>query len=172
MLIRRLARPMLAAIFIYGGIGALRDTPSHAKAAAPLLERTTTPIKDSLPERFPTDPETLVRIDGAVKIGAGTLLAIGKFPRLAALLLAGSIVPTTLVGHAFWEIDDPERRANEQAHFLKNVGLLGGLLITAVDTGGKPSVGYRAKRRAHLVAAQTQQTVGAVKGGRKARKRK
>ncbi|MEV0082369.1 DoxX family protein [Saccharopolyspora sp. NPDC050642] len=170
MLIRRLARPMLAAIFIYGGIGALRDAPSHAKAAAPLLEKTTAPLKDSLPEHFPTDPETLVRIDGAVKIGAGTLLAIGRFPRLAALLLAGSVVPTTLAAHAFWEIDDPQERANQQIHFLKNVGLLGGLLITAVDTGGKPSVGYRAKRRARKVSAHTHQTVGAIKGAKKVKK--
>jgi putative oxidoreductase len=170
MLVRRLARPMLAASFIYGGIGALRDVPSHAKAAAPLLEKTTAPVKDSLPERFPTDPETLVRIDSAVKIGAGTMLALGRFPRLAALLLAGSIVPSTLAAHAWWEIDNPQERANQQTHFLKNIGLLGGLLITAVDTGGKPSVGYRAKHRAHRVAAHTHQTVGAVKGAAKIKK--
>ncbi len=170
MLIRRLARPMLAAIFIYGGIGALRDTPSHAKAAAPLLEKATGPVKDSLPEQLPTDPETLVRIDGAVKVGAGTLLALGKCPQLAALLLAGSIVPTTLAAHAFWTIDNPQERANQQAHFIKNISLLGGLLITAVDTAGKPSVGYRAKRRARKVAAQTQQTVGVVKGAAKVKR--
>jgi putative oxidoreductase len=150
MLIRRLARPMLAAIFIYGGIGSLRDSQSHAKAAEPLLDT----VKNALPAQVPTDPETLVRIDGAVKIGAGTLLAIGKFPRLAALALAGSTVPTTLAAHAFWEVDDPQERANQQIHFLKNVGLLGGLLIAAVDTRGKPSVGYRAKRKARKVKAQ------------------
>ncbi|MGW3466967.1 DoxX family protein [Saccharopolyspora sp. NPDC000995] len=170
MLIRRLARPMLAATYIYGGIGALRDAPTHAKAAAPLLEKTAAPLKDSLPEQFPTDPETLVRIDGMVKLGAGALLALGKFPRLAALLLAGSTVPTTLAAHAFWEIDNPQERANQQTHFLKNIGLLGGLLITAVDTRGKPSVGYRAKRRARKVAAHTHHSVHAVKGAAKARK--
>ncbi|MGW1680487.1 DoxX family protein [Saccharopolyspora sp. NPDC002376] len=170
MLIRRLARPMLAAVFIYGGIGALRDAPNHAKAAAPLLEKATGPIKDSLPEQIPTNPETLVRIDGAVKVGAGVMLALGKFPRLASLLLAGSIVPTTLAAHAYWEIDDPQERANQQAHFLKNVGLLGGLLLTAVDTGGKPSVSYRAKRRAKKVAAKTQRTAGATKGVAKIKK--
>lgn len=170
MLIRRLARPMLAAVFIYGGIGSLRDAPNHAKAAAPLLEKATGPIKDSLPEQLPTDPETLVRIDGAVKIGAGALLALGKFPRLSALLLAGSIVPTTLAAHAFWEISDPQERANQQVHFLKNLGLLGGLLLTAVDTAGKPSVGYRAKRRAHKISAQAHQTAGAVKGVAKIKK--
>ncbi|MER7010567.1 DoxX family protein [Saccharopolyspora sp. NPDC000359] len=169
MLIRRLARPMLAAVFIYGGIGSLRDAPNHAKAAAPLLEKAG-PIKDSLPDKVPTDPETLVRIDGAVKIGAGAMLALGKFPRLAALLLAGSTVPTTLAAHSFWEISDPQERANQQVHFLKNVGLLGGLLLTAVDTGGKPSVGYRAKRRARKVAAQTHHTVDTVKGAAKIKK--
>lgn len=148
MLIRRLARPMLASIFIWGGIGALRDSSNHAKAAAPLLEKATGPIKDSLPEQVPTDPETLVRIDAAVKIGAGAMLALGKFPRLASLLLAGSIVPTTLAAHRFWEHEDPQQRGEQQIHFLKNLGLLGGVLLAAVDTGGKPSVGYRARKSA------------------------
>ncbi|GAA0508825.1 hypothetical protein GCM10011581_19080 [Saccharopolyspora subtropica] len=163
MLIRRLARPMLAAIFIYGGIGSLRDVQSHAKSATPLLEKVG-PIKESLPEQIPTDPETLVRIDGAVKIGAGTMLALGKFPRLASLLLAGSTAATTLAAHRFWEIEDQEQRTNQQIHFLKNIGLLGGLLISAVDTGGKPSVGYRARRGARRFADRTHHTVDVVKG--------
>ncbi|GAA4611424.1 DoxX family protein [Saccharopolyspora hordei] len=170
MLIRRLARPMLAATFVYGGIGTLRDASNHAKAAAPLLEKTVVRFRDRLPQGFPTDPETLVRIDGAIKVGAGAMLAFGKFPRLAALLLAGSLVPTTLAAHAFWEMSDPQERTEHQVHFLKNVGLLGGLLLTAVDTGGKPSVGYRARRRARQVAAHTHHTVETVKGAAKGRK--
>ncbi|CAL99501.1 putative membrane protein YphA (DoxX/SURF4 family) [Saccharopolyspora erythraea NRRL 2338] len=179
MLIRRLARPLLATTFIYGGVQALRDVPSHAKAASPLLEKTTGKVRDSLPEQVPTDPETLVRIDAMVKIGAGTMLALGKFPRLASLLLAGSVVPTTLAGHPFWEISDPEQRQSQQIHFYKNLGLLGGLLISAVDTGGKPSVGYRARHTAqrarhtaHKVSEQTHQAVGTGKGkGRKKRRK-
>lgn len=147
MLIRRLARPMLASIFIWGGIGALKDTSNHAKAVTPLLEKAG-PIKESLPEQVPTDPETLVRVDAAVKIGAGAMLALGKFPRLASLLLAGSIVPTTLAAHRFWEHEDPQQRVEQQIHFLKNLGLLGGVLLASVDTGGKPSVGYRARKSA------------------------
>ncbi|SFT70235.1 Uncharacterized membrane protein YphA, DoxX/SURF4 family [Actinopolyspora lacussalsi subsp. righensis] len=166
MLIRRLARPLLASIFVWGGIGVFRDTEGHAKAATPLLERTTAPVKDSLPQQVPTDPRTLVKIDGAVKIGAGVLLGLGKAPRLAALLLSGSLVPTTLAAHAFWEIDDPEQRAAQQIHFLKNLGLLGGLLTTAVDTKGKPSVGYRARQGAHRAVEQTQQSVPG-KGGKR-----
>ncbi|MDI2032040.1 DoxX family protein [Saccharopolyspora sp. TS4A08] len=148
MLIRRLARPMLASIFIWGGIGALRDSSNHAKAAAPVLDKVTGPVQGSLPDQVPTDPETLVRVDAAVKIGAGAMLALGKFPRLASLLLAGSIVPTTLAAHRFWEHEDPQQRGEQQIHFLKNLGLLGGVLLASVDTGGKPSVGYRARKSA------------------------
>lgn len=148
MLIRRLARPMLAAIFISGGINALRDSQGHAKAAAPLVDSTIGQVRDSLPEQVPTNPETLVRVDGAVKVGAGALLAVGKLPRLSSLVLAASMVPTTLAGHSFWEIEDPQQRAEQQIHFLKNTGLIGGLLISAVDTKGRPSVGYRTRRNA------------------------
>jgi hypothetical protein len=33
-------------------------------------------------------------------------------------------------------------------HFLKNLGLLGGLILAAFDTEGAPSLGWRAKRQA------------------------
>ncbi len=38
MILRRAARPMLAAIFISGGIEALRSPQAHARAAKPVLE--------------------------------------------------------------------------------------------------------------------------------------
>ena len=47
----------------------------------------------------------LVRVNGAVQVGAGVFLAIGKFRRPAAFALIGSIIPTTYAGHRFWEED-------------------------------------------------------------------
>jgi putative oxidoreductase len=148
MILRRLARPMLAAIFIWGGVETLRDPGPRVKAATPLLEKTLGKIGDKLPEQVPTDPETLVKLDAAVKIGAGVLFGLNKFPRLSAALLAGSMVPTTLAGHAFWEQEDPAVRGAHMAHFMKNLGLVGGLLIATGDTEGRPSVGYRARQTA------------------------
>jgi putative oxidoreductase len=77
----------------------------------------------------------LVRANGAVQVAAGTLLALGKSPRLAALVLAGSLVPTTYAGHAFWNEVDDEDRARQQIQFLKNLAVLGGLLTVAVSRG-------------------------------------
>ncbi len=89
-----------------------------------------------------------MQINAAVQVGAGALLAIGKWPRISALALAGTVVPTTLAGHDFWNYDDPAARAQHRTQFLKNVGLLGGLLLASVDTEGKPSLGWRGRRAA------------------------
>jgi uncharacterized membrane protein YphA (DoxX/SURF4 family) len=153
MLVRRIARPLLASSFIYGGIDTLRNPQSRVPGATPIVEQITEVADRQLPVQIPKDVEQWVKIDAAVKVGAGSLFALGKFPRLSALLLTGSIVPTTLAGHRFWEHDDPQERFGQLSHFMKNLGLLGGLLIAAVDTEGKPSMGFRAKRTAERAVA-------------------
>jgi putative oxidoreductase len=126
-----------------------------------VLDNTVGRVRDSLPEQAPTDPETLVKLDAAVKVGAGLALGFGKFPRLAALLLAGSLAPTTAM-HRFWDLEDPKERTEQQIHFLKNLGLLGGLLIAAADTHGKPSLAWRGKRTARDTGERVHDAVGAV----------
>jgi uncharacterized membrane protein YphA (DoxX/SURF4 family) len=140
-------------VFISSGVAALRDTEKHAKQAAPIVEPVLDRASGVLPMDQPPPTTTLVRIDASVKIGAGVLLALGKAPRLAATALAGSLVPTTLARHRFWEETDPVERTNQQVHFLQNVGLLGGLLLASADTEGKPSLAWRAKRAGRTSAA-------------------
>jgi len=139
-LIRRVARPMLAAIFVGGGIDTLRDPKPRVERARVVTSK----LAEAL--GLPDNPEQMVKINAGVQFVAGLLLAIGKLPRVAALALAGSIVPTTLAGHRFWEETEPSTRAQQRSHFLKNLGILGGLLLAAVDTAGKPSLSWRAKR--------------------------
>jgi putative oxidoreductase len=139
-LIRRIARPLLASMFVTGGLDALKNPDPKVKPSEPIA----VPVAAQLPGLPAHDPRMLVQINGAVMVGAGVLLGLGRFPRLAAAALAATLVPTTLAGHRFWEYDDPQQRANQQIHFFKNVSMLGGLLITALDTEGKPSLGWRA----------------------------
>jgi uncharacterized membrane protein YphA (DoxX/SURF4 family) len=149
MLLRRVARPLLAGIFITGGIAQLRDPEAHAKAAHPVLDQ----VAGMVPVEQPPSNLTLVRVDAGVKVGAGVLLALGKAPRLSAAALAASLIPTTLAGHRFWEEEDPELRTQHQIHFAKNLGLLGGLMLAAADTEGKPSLAWRARRAGRTSAA-------------------
>ena len=105
----------------------------------------------SVPSKLPSfisNTEDLVKADAVAKIVGGVLLALGKFPRPAALGLAASLIPTTLAGHRFWEETDPEQKAAQQIHFLKNLSVVGGLLIAAVDTEGKPSLAWRGRQAA------------------------
>jgi putative oxidoreductase len=176
MLVRRIARPLLASSFIYGGIDTLRNPQSRVPGARPVVEKVAEQADKQLPVQVPRDVEQWVKIDAAVKVGAGTLFALNRFPRLSALLLTGSIVPTTLAGHRFWEHDDPKERFGQLSHFLKNLGLLGGLLLAVVDTEGKPSVGYRARRAAKQASRSTEKSVAkaqkrAAKAQKKAEKR-
>jgi putative oxidoreductase len=135
-----LARPLLASMFVVGGLDAVRNPESKVKTAAAVTEPLTR-VAPWLPE----DPEFLVKVNGAVQVGAGVLLATGKFRRLASLALIGSIIPTTYAGHRFWEEADDGRRAQQRTHFLKNLGLLGGLILQASEPRSTKPV----RRRTH-----------------------
>lgn len=161
--LRRFARPLLASTFITGGYDAVRDPAPLLPAAKPVAE----PVASSVAPRtslLPEDPEQLVRLNGAVQLGAGVLLALGRAPRLASLALAATLVPTTLAAHRYWTVEDPDERAAQRIQLLKNASMLGGLLLAAADTHGKPSLAYRTRRTAghasDAVSAQTQALTG------------
>jgi uncharacterized membrane protein YphA (DoxX/SURF4 family) len=151
MLIRRIARPMLSAVFIGQGVDALRNPKPAADAARPTLEGLRK-LPDPVRGNVPNDAETFARVNAAVQIGGGLLLATGKMPRLASAALAFTVIPGSLGGHMFWNEVDPQRKADQRRAFLTDLSLLGGLIIAAVDTEGKPSLGWRGRRAARKVS--------------------
>lgn len=145
-LVRLVARPMLASMFVMGGVNALRNTEAAAQRAKPVADKMREAAKKVAPDApIPDDEKTLVRINAAAQITAALALATGRAPRLSSTVLAASLIPTTAAGHRFWEESDPAARANQKLHFFKNVSMLGGLLLASVDTEGKPGVAWRAK---------------------------
>jgi uncharacterized membrane protein YphA (DoxX/SURF4 family) len=166
MLIRRIARPMLSAVFISRGVDSLRSPKPAADAARPTLEGLSK-LPDPVGTNVPSDAEKVARIIAAVQIGGGLLLASGKLPRVASAALALTVVPGSLGGHTFWSETDPQRKADERRAFLTDVSLIGGLIIAAVDTEGKPSLGWRGRRAAHKVseAVTAALPAGAATGG-------
>jgi uncharacterized membrane protein YphA (DoxX/SURF4 family) len=151
MLIRRIARPMLASTFIFGGIASLRAPQPRAEAA----EKIGVPDSALTRALHINSSEQAVKVNAGVHIAAGLMLASNRVPRLSALALAASLVPTTLAGHRFWEEKDKVKRTNQQTHFFKNTSLLGGLLIVAVDTEGRDSTVRRARRAARSATRES-----------------
>ncbi|CAN5442001.1 DoxX family protein [soil metagenome] len=151
-LLRRAARPMLASMFVTGGLDALRNPGPKVPTAEDVASR--------VPGLSDQDTETLIRVNGGVQVAAGSLLALGRLPRLSALALAASLVPTTAAGHRFWEHDDPAKRTQQQIHFFKNLSMLGGLLLAALDTEGRPGLGWRARHKAEHAEAAVRRSRG------------
>src|SRR6185312_10522774 len=145
-LVRRIARPLLAASLITGGIDTLRNPGPRV----PQAEKVVSPLVEKVPQL--SNAEQVVKVDAAIKVVAGALFALGRFPRLSAAALIASLVPTTAAGHRFWEESDPVKRKQQQLHFLKNAGIVGGLLLATVDTEGRPSLAWRAQHAPQVLS--------------------
>ncbi|MFN2556329.1 MAG: DoxX family protein [Nitriliruptorales bacterium] len=111
-LLARLSRLLLAVIFVSGGFDSVRNpgpkVPRVAQAGVPR-------------------PKLSTQVNGLAMVVAGMALGLGIKPKLAAGVLAASLIPTTLAGHRFWELEG-KQAAQQQIHFMKNLGLLGGLI--------------------------------------------
>jgi putative oxidoreductase len=114
-------RVLLALIFLRGGWAALVDPGGRIDTVA----------LAGLPK-----PELAVRANGFVMVSGGGLLAVGIAPIPTVTLLALSLSATTLVGHAFWRFDQGPDRDRQIVQFLKNAGLLGGLVLVAAGVLG------------------------------------
>lgn len=145
-IVRRLARPMLAAPFVRTGLDLTRHPGPVVEDTRPVLAPLVSKV--SRATGMPDDPQLVVRASGAVMAGAGFMLATGRLPRLSALLLTAALVPTAYAADQFWREKDPLTRREKRQRLLTDVGLAGAALIAAVDTQGRPGVRWRAKRAA------------------------
>ncbi len=117
-MLRTLGHILLSGIFISGGWEAFSQPGGRpAKVAAAGIP----------------DPERAVKLNGAIMVIGGALLGLDIAPKVAATVLIGSMVPTTMVGHAFWKEEPGPGRQNHLIQFLKNLGLIGGLLLVLTE---------------------------------------
>lgn len=80
------------------------------------------------------------------EIGGGGLLLLGFKARIAAAALIVFTVLATLMFHAFWTFDEPQRTA-EMINFLKNLSIMGGLLMVVGFGSGAYSIDRRMQVR-------------------------
>ena len=125
--LRVVARILTGSTYVVLGADALLTPGKRPEIAGDTLAA----IRKVVP--LPEDDTLLVQANAAVMVGGGALLALGRVPRLAALALAASLLPTTAAAHRYWAVEDPAARAQQKIHFWKNASLLGGLLLVAFD---------------------------------------
>ena len=128
--LRSIARPMLASIFAVQGYATLRDPGRVAARAEPVVRQ----LAGAQIPLIPESTEDAVRLNGAVQVGAAALLAAGGAPGWPRspwrARWSRRHWPGTRSGRSRTRRSGP--RSGIQ--FLKNLAMLGGLLIAA-DAG-------------------------------------
>ncbi|MBP3089175.1 DoxX family membrane protein [Corynebacterium sp. sy017] len=158
-MIRKLARPMLASVYVAEGADTVLNSKEHLEETQALVKQARTVLPRKYTQYLPEDPELITKALGATKVGAGSLLAIGKAPRLSAATLALLSVPTLFTRHSFWTAQNKEQKQAQRQGFITNVALLGGLAITSVDTAGKPGLKWRANKAVSRANKQVKQAL-------------
>ena len=110
-----LGRVLLSVIFILSGLGKL----PHFHDVAGMMASKGIPLVS-----------VALAITLLIEIGGGLMVLTGYKANYAALVIALWLIPVTLIFHHFWGIP-ADQQQDQMIHFLKNVAIMGGLLILA-----------------------------------------
>jgi putative oxidoreductase len=80
-------------------------------------------------------PDLAIWLAAAIEIFSGLAILGGFKTRIAAWLLFFYLIPVTYFFHNFWAFQGAAQQA-QMANFLKNVAIMGGLLVLAVNGAG------------------------------------
>jgi putative oxidoreductase len=123
-----LGRLMLAAIFLLSAAGKLADFNGTAGMMAS--------------KGIPAAPVMLV---GAIafEIAGGLSILLGYRPRIGAVLLLVFLVLASYYFHDFWKIGDPKQKQDQMIHFLKNLAIMGAMVLIIAEGTGPMSLDDR-----------------------------
>ena len=122
-------RILLALIFILSGFGKLTD---YAGTAGYMASSGLQMVGLLLPLTI------------LVELGGGLLIALGLFTRVAAPVLFLFLIPVSLAFHHFWDVPAAQA-AMQQIQFLKNIAIMGGMLLLTFSGPGSWSLDGRRK---------------------------
>lgn len=122
-----LGRILLSAIFVMSGVHKLTAWSET--------------VQQMENEGMPFVPVLLV---GAIvfELGGGLLVLFGGWTRLGAAMLIIFLIPTTLIFHDSWTYEGQEQQM-QMINFMKNLAIMGGLLVVLAFGAGPVSVDHR-----------------------------
>lgn len=119
-----IGRILFSLVFVMSGINHFTDTEGSAQYAAY--------------KKVP-NAKLMVQLSGVLMLLGGLGVILGVWIDLAALSLAALTLVMAFAMHRFWEDSDPQVKASEMAHFLKNISITGGaLVIYSIAVAGAP----------------------------------
>lgn len=156
-ILRAIARTMLASYFVVNGIKAYRHPEQFTEAAEPVADKLLPLAKATLPKQaavyLPTNTVSFVKASGIAQIAGGLGLATGIGRRLGAGALALTMVPHVLASNPLQALG--LEREERYAKLSKNIALLGGVALAAMDTEGRPNLVWRARAQKEIFAKES-----------------
>ena len=134
-----LARIFVPVLFIISGWGKLTNVDAVAQQIGGIPIQFPTELESYLP--VPRD-EFLGYLVGAVEFFGGIMILLGLKARWAALALLVFTALATYYFHNFWDIADAAQYMAQRAQALKNLSIMGGLLMIAIMGSGAYSLDY------------------------------
>ncbi len=95
-------------------------------------------------------PSVLVPLSGLISFAGGLMLFLGWRARMGAWLLILFLLPVTFTMHRYWDLSDPMLAMQQQAHFWKNMAMVGGAIAYAYFGAGP--IGIDGRRAARKIA--------------------
>ena len=119
-----LGRILLSLIFILSGLGKIGDWSGTAGSMA---------AKGMVAVPF------FLTMAILFELGGGLTVLLGFKALLGAWALVFYLIPVSLIFHNFWAFTGAEQRM-QVINFLKNLAIMGGLLLVALRGAGKPCI--------------------------------
>ncbi len=79
-------------------------------------------------------PKFSVGFSGLLLLIGGASVLLNIFPVIGLIALAVFLVPVTFIIHAYWKVQDAQAKMGEMINFMKNIALLGAVLIMLAQT--------------------------------------
>lgn len=76
----------------------------------------------------------------------GLALLLGFATRYAVLIMLFYMVVASFSSHAYWSVPEAQR-ANQMAHFWKNISMMGGLVLLFITGAGRYSLDWMLGRK-------------------------
>jgi uncharacterized membrane protein YphA (DoxX/SURF4 family) len=109
-----IGRVLFSVLFARSGISHLRDDGTMAGYAE---------------AKGVPSARLMVTITGVMILAGAILIALGLWADVGALLIVVFLIPTALVMHAYWKLDDPQASHADATHFYKDTALLGAAIL-------------------------------------------
>ncbi len=109
-----IGRIIFGCYFIYNGINHLSHVPMMAGYAK----------SKGVPA-----PSLAVFVSGLFILLGGLSVLLGIYPVAGIILITLFLIPVSFFMHRFWDVQDPMARMGEHVNFLKNMALIGALLM-------------------------------------------